>query len=89
MSDLSSAGEILSPFIGNYCKGIREQVLHMDIEQFTKFNQADNEIIENFENGISDKPDYERNVQMYENFIFPSNRHIMKRGLFQNMPDID
>ena len=89
MSDFSSAGEILSPFIGSYCKGIREQVLHMDTEQFTKFNQADTEIIENFEDGISDKPDYERNVKMYENFIAPSNKHIFKRGLFQDMPDID
>lgn len=89
MSDFSSAGEILSPFIGSYCKGIREQVLHMDTEQFTKFNQADTEIIENFENGISDKPVYERNVKMYEKFIAPSNKHIFKRGLFQDMPDID
>lgn len=89
MSDFSSAKEILFPTIGGMYKGIREKCLHMDKEGFSNFNQVNVEDVEKFESGQWDNKDVMGNIKMYEQFIFPSNRHIVKRCLFQDMPDID
>ena len=89
MSDFSSAKEILFPTIGNMYKGIREKCLHMDKEGFSNFNHVNVKDVENFENGNWEKGDIASNVKMYEQFIFPSNRHIVRRCLFRDMPNID
>ena len=89
MSDFSSAKEILFPTIGGMYKGIREKCLHMDKEGFSNFNQVNVKDVEKFESGQWDNKNIMSNIKMYEQFIFPSNRHIVKRCLFQDMPDID
>ena len=89
MSDFSSAKEILFPTIGDMYKGIREKCLHMDKEDFSNFNQVNVEDVEKFESGQWDNKHAMSNIKMYEQFIFPSNRHIVRRCLFKDMPDID
>lgn len=86
MSDFSSAGEILSNHFGGYCKRVREGVLHMDLEKFTKLNQGDDWMYNNFENGKSCKISQYDN---YERFIQDENKPLIRSGLFQDMPDID
>ena len=86
MSDFSSAGEILSKHFGSYCKRVREGVLHMDLEKFTKLNQADDWMYNSFENGKNCKISQYDN---YERFIQDENKPLMRSGLFREMSDID